>query len=645
MKKIPKLKSFGLSLAALLLVGSASPGHAQFTPNVDTYLNHYDAAIDMSSYTVWWGNVSPEVWSSDVGNPAGSLEIHMPAPFPNGNGGYLGEFANEGFGWDWNVSINGNLYTNISFDILVSSNCPVNDQNGFNDYGQLHVGLVVGNGNFQEMGAPRIPAAASNHWVHIVVPINKLLGDISSCQGVGWQYTKYWDQDPAGQPVTGLTNWIDNLSVAITPGPPPPPPTISSTLNRAVSGVNCIGVGIGDARKDDRYSVVTKQATGYGPNSGDTVTYSWNIKSFPNDPDGFQGQLFISCGADSSSTPNANGGPGPYDSAVDWNWGNVIRATIQANAGSAYMNFTYKTNEPNGMNQIWASNYCTVSASSPIGTWSVSFEKSTGKVTLTSPQNSTNFFMDAASLALFTDPLALTLGGQPNTTTGAGQSVVFSSFSATGCATPISDSFATDPKLDTNMWFVLAGDANGVQLVPPTGALWLAWSRPDSGFSPQSSTSLSSAFTDFAPITTLISLGERMILVPSANVGANQSFYRLISRAYTKLQVLLPGETAAPNTPTGKTGTPIAQANGVPFNVIINAVDDNWNVINMGTTVVLDSPEDNGDFFVFSSPTNPVLVAGTATAQVEFFADGSATIRAIDSNDNTKTGISSTVTY
>src|SRR5439155_17257612 len=40
--------------------------------------------------------------------------------------------------------------------------------------------------------------------------------------------------------------------------------------------------------------------------------------------------------------------------------------------------------------------------------------------------------------------------------------------------------------------------------------------------------------------------------------------------AFTKLQVLAPGETAAPGTATGKTGTVTAQTAGAAFNVTVN---------------------------------------------------------------------------
>ncbi|MFB2119607.1 beta strand repeat-containing protein, partial [Parapedobacter sp. 2B3] len=47
----------------------------------------------------------------------------------------------------------------------------------------------------------------------------------------------------------------------------------------------------------------------------------------------------------------------------------------------------------------------------------------------------------------------------------------------------------------------------------------------------------------------------------------------------TKFQVLMPGETAAPGTPTGKTGTPTIQTAGDVFALTVNIVDANWNIV------------------------------------------------------------------
>src|SRR5436309_12976956 len=54
---------------------------------------------------------------------------------------------------------------------------------------------------------------------------------------------------------------------------------------------------------------------------------------------------------------------------------------------------------------------------------------------------------------------------------------------------------------------------------------------------------------------------------------------------FTKLQLLMPGETAAPGTASGKTGTPNAQTAGTAVTVTVNAVDAAWYVVYTVTDV------------------------------------------------------------
>ena len=49
------------------------------------------------------------------------------------------------------------------------------------------------------------------------------------------------------------------------------------------------------------------------------------------------------------------------------------------------------------------------------------------------------------------------------------------------------------------------------------------------------------------------------------------------------------GETAAPGTASGKTGTPDYHLAGTPFTVTVNAVDTNWNVVSSTDTVGITS--------------------------------------------------------
>src|SRR5207244_324328 len=88
--------------------------------------------------------------------------------------------------------------------------------------------------------------------------------------------------------------------------------------------------------------------------------------------------------------------------------------------------------------------------------------------------------------------------------------------------------------------------------------------------------------------------------------GTTSSNVMVSSGAFAKLQLLVPGETAAPGTANGKTGTPLAQTAGTAFNVTVNAVDANWNVVNTNDMIAISSSDANA-----SLPANTALVGGT----------------------------------
>jgi hypothetical protein len=102
--------------------------------------------------------------------------------------------------------------------------------------------------------------------------------------------------------------------------------------------------------------------------------------------------------------------------------------------------------------------------------------------------------------------------------------------------------------------------------------------------------------------------------------------------AFTQMQILVPGETAAPGTASGKTGTPIAQTSGTAFSVTVNAVDAAWNVVNSTHTCGISSSDVNATL-----PANTALVGGTQTYLVTLKAAGTATLTANDITDGTKT--------
>src|SRR5258708_39771442 len=70
--------------------------------------------------------------------------------------------------------------------------------------------------------------------------------------------------------------------------------------------------------------------------------------------------------------------------------------------------------------------------------------------------------------------------------------------------------------------------------------------------------------------------GSRTVTVSDithSGITANTSSAITVSAGvFVKLQLLVPGETAAAGTATGKTGAPTARTAGTAFNVTVNAV-------------------------------------------------------------------------
>ncbi|MFN0292772.1 T9SS type A sorting domain-containing protein [Pedobacter helvus] len=116
-------------------------------------------------------------------------------------------------------------------------------------------------------------------------------------------------------------------------------------------------------------------------------------------------------------------------------------------------------------------------------------------------------------------------------------------------------------------------------------------------------------------------IGETPTVTAVNNTDGTKTAYTQIlpavtAGAFVKLQLLLPGEVAAPGTPTGKTGAPIAQAAGTPFDVTVNAVDANWNLVSSVTDVVAITNSLASDAATSLLPANAALVAGTGTFSV-----------------------------
>src|SRR5439155_21697966 len=135
---------------------------------------------------------------------------------------------------------------------------------------------------------------------------------------------------------------------------------------------------------------------------------------------------------------------------------------------------------------------------------------------------------------------------------------------------------------------------------------------------------------------TLKTAGSRTITATDFTNGARSPntspAIQVDGGSFTKLQILVPGETAAPGTATGKTGTPTARTSGAVFNVTVNAVDANWTTVSSTDTVSLSSSGANATL-----PANTALVGGTVQLSVTLITAGAQTITASDVTDNTTT--------
>lgn len=100
---------------------------------------------------------------------------------------------------------------------------------------------------------------------------------------------------------------------------------------------------------------------------------------------------------------------------------------------------------------------------------------------------------------------------------------------------------------------------------------------------------------------------------------------------FAQLQVLLPGETAAPGTVSGKTGTPDAQVTGVPFDVVVRACDAGWYTVGSASDVIRLTCTAGSAVL----PAPSVLIGGTATFQVILPSAGTARFTAQDQTNLT----------
>jgi hypothetical protein len=369
-------------------------------------------------------------------------------------------------------------------------------------------------------------------------------------------------------------------------------------------------------------------------NGATPVTYSLTIADFP-DPvvhEGFEAHLFIVNRDTSTAFDETYGG-------CDWNAPDIARVQISSQTNGTYIaQFSWKTNRPNN-NPIDDPIHIPgrLTNSSILGTWSVSFTHDTN-VTMSAPGGaSTSFTIPLEAVQNhFSPPSSYIQFGfhkNDNENNGHNNGVhgTFSRVQKSGGALVFDETFG-GPTL-TNSYAWRRTSASFVQYLPPGTAWDLDWTSPATGFSPQVSPGVSGPWSHLTAVSTYVSGPKNHALISTSAVPAGDTaLFRLIKRPFTKLQVLVPGETSAPNTITGKTGAPTAQTAGVPFSITVNACDSEWNVVSSSDTVNITSSDGAATL-----PADAPLALGTATFIVTLNTSTNSTITATDVTDGTKT--------
>lgn len=646
MRTKPKLRHcVRFTALGLLAAGLLSVGQAQTFTNV--VISQFDGTEAFNNLYYWWGLTSSAFTTEldpTVNNPttlapnvagSGSLKCTADWTGSSGNGGSLPQpqlmvwNALAGSQWSTSVTVNG-YYYDLNFDLLID---PGSAKTANGDFGHLQAGVTItSGGNWNQIKLWDVAAYTNTGWNHIHAYVDPSVPGIDAMTGfyIYWP----WQTDPnnAGAIQSTQTFWVDNIIFSTNLTKPINPPTATLTpAPPAVSGLNITSSG---GNQYDRNAIATLTDETWMDAAG-PVTYSLTIDKYPgtNYPS-YQTHIML--------VPN----PGT-ETSPDWNEANCIFFDIENQAnGTAVANFRYKTNQPGANAMFYGAGALgsVTSTNGAVGTWSMTFLNNTN-VILKSADGSTNMVSFPDQQALrddFPSSIIAYFGAQPNTTTDIGQGIVLSNVKITGTTTPLNDSF-TGPVLDTSTWVVRASEPLDVFIPASDAAFILSWTLPDSNFSLQVAPSLSGPWTNPGLTNTSIQGSIKSVTVPwSALPSTKASFFRFVKPIATKLQVLMPGETAAPGTPSGKTGTPTAQAVGIAFNVTVNAVDDNWNLVNYVTDIVSITSSDSSA----ALPTDAALVGGTQTFSVIFGTAGSQTVTATDVTDGKKkagTGASTTV--
>ncbi|HWX21186.1 MAG TPA: hypothetical protein VN578_14900 [Candidatus Binatia bacterium] len=640
MKQIPEMQSWLRSAAlGLMFAGSVALGQAQTYTNVILAQFDCDGCGAIHSFSQWWGDPTWEaVWDgtqnapttlgpNNAGSGAMKFTVHwLPAPVQNQLCLWQEFDGTQNYWVDPSQRVSGFFY-DLDFDIKFD---PGSAKTAAGDYGRLQFG--VAGPTFNQIWLTNFPHFNYEGWTHIHTYIDPAIVSIDQMSG----FALYYPWQP-GAITADQTFWIDNIIMKTNLTKPLKPPTLSLAAIKDKPGLNIAANGSGDGPRE---SIAAGGNHSWVYHGSQPVTYSLTITNYPGTNHPYlQTHFFL--------VSNPGG-----ESAPDWNEPNCVFVQILNNAdGTATGRFMYKTNQPGGNNMLWGPGTLAYvnSSNGVLGTWSLSFTDNTN-ITMTAPTGqSTNFFFpdDAAVQTAFADPLTVYFGQQKNGAANTGQISTYSRARITGATSPDIDDAFPGPNLNTSNWRVACDTPNDLYIIGADDAWWLTWTLPDLGFSLVTSPTLAhNSWVDPGLTNTLVVGATKKVVVPRTVLpDANHSYFKMIKRVATKLQVLMPGETNAPGTLTGKIGTPDVQPISTVAYVTINAVDDSWTIVKS----VTDQVQLTGctDISAYLYPSAVALVNGTTSTPYVLFqtAPGSFTVTASDvTNPSVAAGTSAATT-
>lgn len=634
---------YRIAAVAALLIGLAVPAQAQYTGPTNFIAWNFDDSSQVANWGNWFGGdfLFCEWDPSDANNnpSSGSLRLTLDCgtDFP------------QWVLWDSGTPYYAPLplvgmvsFTNLSFDMRYDESSAIRtNADGSLDFGVIRVGSRSsdwGQRWYYYWTVPATNAAGlpNTNWIHINVNLSAVPLNFPDLAASGLLNTCFAADNGNYNPTLRGPQiiYFDNIQYSGYVAPVPPP-TLS--INKATPSLVLFG-GSGVYGRSQLAIQGDMDSWVDGPFP---VTYSFTILDNATDPGGLDTHIHFIGG----------GGNASY---YDWGQPNVLWLQIISGSGAnteCVANLSWKTNRPS-INPVdvnvalWLTN--------PVlaGTWTLTFLSNTNG-TLQAPGTGPIPFTLALSeddvRAGFSNPLQVRFGHQNwGNIANAGIPRRWARITVTNAFTQIDEDFTKkgDYNLDTNIWNLATGDGAGLYFVVPTNApYWLRWTTPDTGFSLIAGSSIMDVgnWTEPADVPTTLQAGLRWALVTGPSLPAgSEGYFALIKRPFTQLQVLLPGETNAPGTPTGKVGTPIPVNLWESCNVTVNAVDPTYHIVRYvsGDVIELGCSDPYATL-----PSPAALVNGTVTMELYFGSTGSFTVTATNTtNPNIPPATSSPVT-